>query len=121
MAIILDGKELSKKIRLNLKNEVDELKRQGIFPKLSVIMVGEDSSSEIYVRNKSKACEEIGIEFEEYLLGSDTTMKELLDLIDSLNNNENIHGILLQSPIPRNLDINEAFRKIEPKKDVDRI
>lgn len=121
MAIILDGKELSKKVISNLKEEVDELKKQGILPKLAVIMVGEDSSSEIYVRNKSKACEELGIGFEEHLLNSETTMEELLKLIDKLNNDESIYGILLQSPIPKNLDINEAFRAINPKKDVDRI
>lgn len=118
-AKIINGKELAAKIRANLKIDVDELKKKGIQPKLAVIMVGEDKASEVYVRNKSRACEEIGIEFEEYLLKTDTTMQELLNLIEKLNNNKNINGILLQSPIPKHLDINEAFKKIAPEKDVD--
>ena len=116
---ILDGKATAQKIRLNLKNEVDELKKRGILPKLAVIMVGNDPASKIYVRNKNRACEEIGIDFEEYLLEDNITQKELLNLIDSLNHKKDIHGILLQSPIPNHLDINEAFRKIAPEKDVD--
>jgi methylenetetrahydrofolate dehydrogenase (NADP+) / methenyltetrahydrofolate cyclohydrolase len=119
MAEILDGKMVAKKIRQNLKSEVETLKVNGINPKLAVIMVGEDPSSKIYVRNKSIACNEVGIEYEEFLLSETTTMKELLDLIDKLNKDETIHGILLQSPIPKGLDINEAFRAINPKKDVD--
>lgn len=119
MAEILDGKLVSQRIKENLKTEVDELKKNGIFPKLAVIMVGEDPSSKIYVRNKSIACEEIGIEYEEYLLKDDTTMEELLGLINKLNQDDSVNGILLQSPIPRGLDINEAFKTIDPKKDVD--
>ena len=119
MAEILDGKMVAKKIRQNLKSEVETLKVNGINPKLAVIMVGEDPSSKIYVRNKSIACNEVGIEYEEFLLSETTTMEELLDLIDKLNKDETIHGILLQSPIPKGLDINEAFRAIDPKKDVD--
>ena len=82
-------------------------------------MVGSDSASQIYVRNKSKACDYIGIKFEEHLLPEETKQEELLNLIEELNNKKEINGILLQSPIPRNLDINEAFRKISPEKDVD--
>ena len=120
MAQIIDGKELAKKVRLELKDEVEKLKKdENIHPKLAVIMVGSDPASQIYVRNKSKACDEIGIEFEEFLLDENTTQKELLDLIDRLNENDKINGILLQSPIPKNLDINEAFRRISPEKDVD--
>ena len=120
MAHIIDGKELAKKVRLELKDEVEKLKKDdNIHPKLAVIMVGSDPASQIYVRNKSKACDEIGIEFEEFLLDENTTQKELLDLIDRLNENEKVNGILLQSPIPKNLDINEAFRRISPEKDVD--
>ena len=116
---LLNGKEVAKKTRQNLKEEVTRLKAEGINPKLAVIMVGNDSASQIYVRNKSKACDEIGIEFEEYLLPEETKQQELLDLIEKLNNNKEINGILLQSPIPKTLDINEAFRKISPEKDVD--
>ena len=119
MAIILDGKELAKKVRLELKKEVDELKEKNILPKLAVIMVGNDAGSKIYIRNKSRACEELGILYEEFILNSETTMEELLNLIKTLNLREDVHGILLQSPIPKNLDINLAFRTILPEKDVD--
>ena len=119
MAIIIDGKELAKKIRSNLKIECQELIKKGIQPKLAVIMVGDDSASKVYVRNKSRACKEVGVEYEEYLLGSDITQKELIDLIHKLNEDKTVNGILLQSPIPSHLDINEAFREISYKKDVD--
>lgn len=119
MAEILDGRMVAKKIRQGLKSEVEDLRANGINPKLAVIMVGEDPSSKIYVKNKSIACNEVGIEYEEFLLSETTTMEELLDLIDKLNKDATIHGILLQSPIPKGLDINEAFRAIDPKKDVD--
>lgn len=119
MAIIIDGKELAKKIRANLKIECEELKKKNINSKLAVIMVGEDPASKVYVRNKSRACEDVGIKYEEYLLDSKITQKELIELIEKLNNDKTINGILLQSPIPSNLDINEAFRTISPQKDVD--
>lgn len=119
MAELIDGKALAKKIRAELKNEVDILKMKGIFPKLAVIMVGEDKASKVYVKNKSKACEEVGVDFEEHLLGEDTKMDELLKLIDELNNRSDIHGILLQSPIPKHLNINKAFNAIDYRKDVD--
>ena len=112
-------KKLAKTTRENLRLEVEELKKIGINPKLAVIMVGNNSASQIYVRNKSRACDEVGIEFEEYLLPATTEQSELLNLIDKLNKQEDINGILLQSPIPDGLDINEAFRKISPEKDVD--
>lgn len=117
--IILDGKETSKKIREELKKEVENLKQKGIYPKLAVVMVGEDSASKVYVRNKSKACDEAGIAFEEFILDNTTTMEELLNVIDKLNKRKDIHGILLQSPIPENLDIYKAFEKIDYRKDVD--
>ena len=99
MSTIINGKELATKIRENLKAEVEELKKKGILPKLAVIMVGNDSASAVYVRNKSKACNEIGIE--------------------KINNRKDVNGILLQSPIPKHLDIREAFNAIDYKKDVD--
>ena len=119
MAVIIDGKELAKKIRANLKIECEELNKKGINSKLAVIMVGDDPASKVYVRNKSRACEDVGIEYEEYLLDSNTTQKELIDLIKRLNQDNTVNGILLQSPIPSNLNINEAFRTITPEKDVD--
>lgn len=115
----MDGKELAKTIRAELKEEVEGLKKKGIHPKLAVIMVGEDKASAVYVRNKSKACNEVGVEYEEFLLPTETTMDKLLGLIESLNKDTNIDGILLQSPIPKHLDIDEAFRTIDPRKDVD--
>ena len=119
MATIIDGKALAKKIRKNLKIECDELKAKGIIPKLAVIMVGNNPASQVYVRNKSKACQDVGIEYEEYLLNEDVTKEELLKLIDNLNNNKEINGILLQSPVPKHIDINEAFKRITYSKDVD--
>ena len=117
--MIIDGKELARKTREKLKIECDNLKKEGIFPKLAVIMVGDDKASQIYVKNKSKACQEIGIEFEEYFLGNDIKQEELIELIQKLNLDKSINGILLQSPIQKSLDINEAFRTILPEKDVD--
>ena len=116
MAEIINGKELAKEIRLNLKEIVE---KENLTPKLAVILCGDDEASKVYVRNKSKACDEVGIEFEEFLLPSTTTQKELLDLIDKLNQDKEIDGILLQSPIPKGLNIEEAFEKIRPEKDVD--
>ena len=117
--MIIDGKELARKTREKLKIECDNLKKEGILSKLAVIMVGDDKASQIYVKNKSKACQEIGIEFEEYFLGNDIKQEELIELIQKLNCDKSINGILLQSPIPKLLDINEAFRTILPEKDVD--
>ena len=116
---LINGKELAKEIRTNLKAKVEELKKENIYPKLAVIMVGDDKASNVYVRNKSKACNEIGIEFEEYLKDSNTTQEELIDLIKELNERKDVNGILLQSPIPKGLDIREAFNTIDYKKDVD--
>ena len=116
---LIDGKALEKKIREELKEEVTELRKQGIIPKLAVIMVGDDKASAVYVRNKSKACNEIGIEFEEYLKDANITQEELIALIKELNNRKDVDGILLQSPIPKGLDIREAFNTIDASKDVD--
>ena len=119
MAVIIHGKKLAKQIREKLKIRCDDLKKSGIQPKLAVVLIGNDKPSQIYVKNKSKACEEIGIIFKEYLLDEKIEQKELINLIDKLNKDTTVHGILLQSPIPNHLDINEAFRKISPEKDVD--
>ena len=119
MATIIDGKNLAKKIRQELKEECDELKNNGINPKLAVIMVGDDPASKVYIRNKSKACEDVGIEYEEFILKDETTQEKLIELIKNLNNDKIINGILLQSPIPKHLNINEAFKAITYMKDVD--
>ncbi len=119
MAVIIDGKALAKKIRSSLKVECDELKKDGITPKLAVIMVGDDPASKVYVRNKSRACNEVGIEYQEYLLDENTKQEDLIDLIKRLNEDKTVNGILLQSPIPEHLDINRAFKAITYLKDVD--
>ena len=116
---LIDGKELAKNIRQELKKENDKLKEKGINAKLAVILVGDDNASKVYIKNKSKACNDVGIEFEEILLDSSTTMDKLLNVIENLNLREDINGILLQSPIPKELNIQEAFEKIDYRKDVD--
>ena len=116
MAQIIDGKKLAKKIRQELKEEVVQ---KNLHPKLAVILVGNDEASKIYVRNKNRACEEVGIEFEEHLLPEETTMEDLLELINDLNDRKDVSGILLQSPIPKHLNIKTAFETISPEKDVD--
>lgn len=119
MATIIDGKLLAKKTRESLKVECDKLKSEGITPKLAVIMVGDNPASKVYVRNKSKACSDVGIDYKEYLLPEKTTQPELINLIQKLNQDKETNGILLQSPLPRHLDINEAFKAITYMKDVD--
>lgn len=116
---LIDGKALATEVRASLKNDVQELKSKGITPILAVILVGDDKASQIYVRNKNKACQDVGIKYEEFLLDKDTTMEKLLSLIETLNNREDVYGILLQSPLPKHLNADEAFRKISPEKDVD--
>lgn len=116
---LIEGKVVSKKIRDELHEEVIKLNEKGIHPKLAVILVGDDPASKIYVNNKNKACQKVGIEFEEFLFPTNTTQEELDNLIDSLNENKEINGILLQYPIPKHLDVDEAFRRISPQKDVD--
>ena len=119
MAVIIDEKELAKEIKSSIKEEVNMLAGEGIIPRLAVVLVGDDSASKIYVRNKSKACEVTGIEYEEHILKKETTMKELADLIEKLNNDTSISGILVQSPLPEHLNANRIFEMISPKKDVD--
>ena len=119
MAEILNGKEVAKKVKEEVSMEVEKLKQEGINPKLSVIMVGNDSASAVYVKNKSNACKKTGIEFEEFLLPEETEEKELFELIEKLNKDNSVHGILLQSPIPKHIDIEKAFNLISPEKDVD--
>ncbi len=119
MATIIDGKQLAKKIRENLRIECEELKKQGINPKLAVIMVGDNPASKVYVKNKSRVCNEVGIEYQEYLLPENATQKELLELIKRLNKDKKTNGILLQSPLPQHMNINEAFKTITYLKDVD--
>lgn len=117
--MIIDGKIISSSVKEKIKNEVETLKSQGINPGLVVIKVGNDPASAVYVRNKKRACEELGIYSEEYALPEQTTEKELLDLIKELNTREDIDGILCQLPLPKHLDETVVINAISPEKDVD--
>lgn len=119
MAIILNGKELSDKIKLELKEKVEILKKENIIPKLAVILVGDNSASLTYIKNKKNACEFVGIDFENYVLDSTISEEELHQLINKLNSDKSVTGILIQAPLPNNLDINKAVLLLDPLKDVD--
>lgn len=119
MAKILSGKEVSKRIKDELKTETEKLKNSGIVPGLAVIIVGDDPASRVYVNNKKKACAEVGIYSEEYALAADTREEELLALIDRLNGRKEISGILVQLPLPEQINEENVISRIDPKKDVD--
>ncbi len=120
MANIIDGKAISVAIRAEIKEETERFAdKNGFRPGLAVIIVGEDPASQVYVRNKRKACEEVGFYSEAYELPTETTQEELNALVDKLNANDKIHGILCQLPLPKHLDENEVILRIDPKKDVD--
>lgn len=119
LAKILDGKALAAKIKSEIAQQVAELKASGIFPKLAVVLVGEDPASQVYVRNKTRDCEEVGIISQGISLPADTKMEELTALIKSLNADETVHGILVQLPLPKGLDGVEITQLIAPEKDVD--
>lgn len=120
MANIIDGKAISAAIRAEIKEETEAFAKQhGFRPGLAVIIVGEDPASQVYVRNKRRACEEVGFYSEAYELPADTTQDELNALVDKLNADDAIHGILCQLPLPKHLDENEVILRIDPKKDVD--
>lgn len=116
---IIDGKKISTDIKDEVKAEVGGLLKKGIQPCLAVILVGEDSASRIYVRNKKKACEYVGIKSLSYELGEDTTQEELLELVDKLNNDGGCNGILVQLPLPKHIDEKKVLLSIKPEKDVD--
>lgn len=119
MAKIIDGKALAQSIKENIAREVAALKEKGVTPGLAVILVGDDPASKVYVNNKKKACAQVGIYSEEYLLPADTDEKTLLDLIAKLKADKNISGVLLQAPIPPHLDYRKISETISPDKDVD--
>ena len=118
-AQIINGKEVSARIKGELKNQVTELKAKGINPGLAVIIVGDDPASRVYVNNKKKACEEIGIYSEEYALPTETTQEQLLDLIKTLSDAKHISGILVQLPLPKHFDEKAVIAAIPAEKDVD--
>lgn len=119
MYCILDGKETSKKVKDALKTDVEKMKERGVTPGLAVIIVGNDSASRVYVNNKKKACEYIGIHSEEYALPEETTQEELLELVEQLNKKDDIHGILCQLPLPKHINEETVINAVSPKKDVD--
>lgn len=119
MGKIIDGKLISKSVKDKIAEEVQELKKSGITPGLAVIIVGEDPASQIYVRNKQRACEEVGFESFKYELPESTTQNELLELIKKLNNDDRVNGILCQLPLPKHINESTVINNISPKKDVD--
>lgn len=124
-ADIISGKEISARIRERIKGEIDEIVRSNegnpdfVLPGLAVILIGDDPGSSIYVRNKRRICEEVGIRSFGYILESDTSEADLLSLIDQLNKDRNVHGILCQMPLPPHLDEFSVISAIDPGKDVD--
>ena len=118
-ATILQGKEVAQSIRFELASEVADLKEQGIVPGLTVVLVGDDPASHSYVRGKSKGCEEVGIRSELILKDASTTEEELLSIIQELNENPNVNGILVQLPLPAHISEAAVIEAIHPEKDVD--
>ena len=119
MAKIIDGKAISQQVRDEIANEVEALKEQGITPGLAVIIVGDNPASRVYVNNKKKACEQLGMKSEEYALPEQTQEEELIALINKLNKRDDINGILCQLPLPSHIDDKVVIESISPKKDVD--
>ena len=119
MAQIIDGKAISAKIKEGLKQEVAQMTAQGVRPGLAVVIVGNDPASRVYVNLKKRDCEELGILSKEYALPEDTSEEALLQLIDTLNHDASIHGILVQLPVPKQIDENKIIAAISPEKDVD--
>lgn len=119
MAKIIDGKLISTQIKDEVKAKVEQLKAKGVEPCLAVILVGENPASQVYVRNKKRACEYCGIKSLSYELSAETTEEELLSLIDELNDNKDCNGILVQLPLPKHIDEDKVLLRIKPEKDVD--
>ena len=120
MSELIDGKKVSEDTRAEIAKGVEELKEsKGVTPGLAAVLVGDDPASEIYVRNKRKACEKVGIYSEEHKLPAETTEEELLTLVDKLNNDPKIHGILVQLPLPDHINETNILRNVTPLKDVD--
>ena len=118
-AQLIDGKAISAEIKAEAAAEAAELKAKGIEPCLAVVLVGDNSASKVYVSNKQKACEAVGIKSVSHVLPGETTEEELLKLIDELNNDANVHGILVQMPVPEQIDDRKVIMAISPEKDVD--
>ncbi len=119
MATILDGKALSAQCKEEIRKEAEALAEKGCRPGMAVVLVGENSASKVYVRNKEKDCQECGIYSAMYHLPEETSEKELLELLDTLNHDSSIHGILVQLPLPKQIDAQKVIEAIDPAKDVD--
>jgi methylenetetrahydrofolate dehydrogenase (NADP+)/methenyltetrahydrofolate cyclohydrolase len=120
MAMIIDGKTVAREIQKQIKEEIEGLNRRwGIVPGLGVVLVGDDPASHLYVRNKEKACKEVGIRSQEHLLSAAVSEKELLSVIQSLNRNKEIHGILVQLPLPAHIRSEKILEAVSPLKDID--
>jgi len=118
-AAIISGKDIAEEIRVELKDKVAELQSNGVIPGLAVVLVGEDPASQVYVRMKGKACEELGIYSETMRYPADLPERTLLQVIDELNENSKIHGILVQLPLPKHINETRVLERIRPEKDVD--
>lgn len=119
MANIIDGKKIADEIREQLKTEVEEISKTSTPPGLAVVLVGEDPASKVYVKNKQTACEKVGIYSKVVTLPGDTSESQVLDLVNQLNQDPQINGILVQSPLPKQIDENKVINAISPNKDVD--
>jgi methylenetetrahydrofolate dehydrogenase (NADP+)/methenyltetrahydrofolate cyclohydrolase len=119
-AKIISGNKIAEEMRAEMKKEIEDLKaKHNLVPGLAVVLVGENPASVVYVRNKKKSCEEIGINSYEYKLPADTSEDKLLAMVDQLNADDKVHGILVQLPLPKQIDENKVLNKIMPTKDVD--
>lgn len=116
---IIDGRHVADAIRQDLRHEIKILKEKGLVPGLAVIIVGQDPGSQSYVKSKEKSCKDLGMYSVRHNLASETSESELLDLIKQLNNDDKIHGILVQLPVPKHIDSMKIIEAIDPKKDVD--
>ncbi|MCD8095803.1 MAG: bifunctional methylenetetrahydrofolate dehydrogenase/methenyltetrahydrofolate cyclohydrolase FolD [Ruminococcus sp.] len=119
MGKIIDGKQISNDVKAKIAEETAQLKEQGVEVGLAVVIVGEDPASKVYVRNKRLACEKVGFNSYEYALGEDTTEEQLLELVDKLNNDPKVNGILVQLPLPEHLNDKTIINNIRADKDVD--
>lgn len=119
MATVISGKEVSQKVKGEVREKALALKEKGIDVGLAVVIVGDNPASRVYVNSKKKACEEVGFNSYEYALPEETTQQELLDLVEVLNNDEKVNGILVQLPLPKQIDENAIINAISPDKDVD--
>lgn len=118
-AEIIHGEQLAKQLRENMKDEIKQLQEKGIHPKLTVILIGDDPASHSYVKGKNKASEEVGIDSEIIRMEATITEEQLINKINELNNDDSVHGILVQLPIPKHIDEQKIIETIDPKKDVD--